>query len=213
MGATKSKKYSNVFGKPNGRAGFTLLELLIAISIFSILVVVVAGIYVAFSRAQAEVRASQRLLNDSQYAIEVMAREIRNNLIFDFDPTPTDCERFLGTGYVNCLILQREDQSLVAFTTKDSILYHIILPCTDYNSLCSWNTQNSYTYLLAPTLNQVEVTDLQFYIQPPVDPYQGLSDIQPRVTIKLKTKYSSFKTIEQVSHTLQTTISSRIYRR
>jgi prepilin-type N-terminal cleavage/methylation domain-containing protein len=196
------------------KQGFSLLELLLAIGIFSILITVVSGIYIAFSKTQTEVRASQRLLNDSQYAMEIMAREIRNNVIFDFEPTIADCNSFLGVNYNTCIILQREDKSLVAFTTYNNILYHIILTCNDDYSSCSWGTnQNDYTYLLSPYTNQVQVEDLDFYISPDVDPYQGAVDEQPRVTIKLKTRYYSTKVVEQVSHNLQTTVSSRIYRR
>ena len=196
------------------KQGFSLLELLLAIGIFSMLITVVAGIYIAFSKTQTEVRASQRLLNDSQYAMEIMAREIRNNIIFDFEPTIADCNAFLGVNYNNCIILQREDRSLVAFATYNSRLYHIILTCNDDYSSCSWLTnQNDYTYLLSPDTNQVQVEDLDFYISPSVDPYQGGADEQPRVTIKLKTRYYSTKVVEQVSHNLQTTVSSRIYRR
>ena len=175
----------------------------------------IAGIYLAFSRVQAESRASQRLLNDSQYALEMMARESRNSLIFHLSPQGPVCQDKLGPGINNCILLLKEEGLLTAFVLVENILYHVILSCDqNYENCSTWNSNNSYTAaLLGSEINNVSVEELEFYIRPQTDPYSGYSDLQPRVTIKLKTEYASQRVIEQVSSNLQTSVSSRIYRR
>ena len=63
------------------KKGFTLVELLIAISIFASLSIIISGIYLAFSKNQARTKASQSLLNDTQYILETISKEIQNNQI------------------------------------------------------------------------------------------------------------------------------------
>ena len=199
------------------------MELVIAVGIFALMTGLIAGIYLAFSRLQTESRASQRLLNDSQYALEMMAREIRNNMIFDFDPSAGDCAFYLGESYSNCILLLREDGLLTAFTVNNGALYHVILNCNiDYTSCQLWEpSPSSFTILLSPASNKISVDELDFYIKPNINPYKGCGQIEdypdcdyhPRATIRLQVSYASNRTIEQVSQNFQTTVSSRIYRR
>ena len=65
----------------NNQKGLTLIELLVAVFIFSLLSTVIAGIYVSFSNAQARTKVAQALLNDAQFALEGIAREIRNSRV------------------------------------------------------------------------------------------------------------------------------------
>ena len=196
--------------------GFTLIELLIAMFVFSLLVLAISAVYVAFSQTQARTKASQQLLNDSQYSLEVMAREIRNTTIFDFTPTPAECNAILDTGYDDCILLLREDGQLVSFAREANAvnrLWYVVFDCnTDY-SACTWDEYTESALLLDSTLNNAEVEELDFDISPSVSPYDGASDQQPRVTIRLATTSSSDHPNDQVSHLLQTTVSSRLYKR
>jgi prepilin-type N-terminal cleavage/methylation domain-containing protein len=203
--------------------GFTLIEILISLSIFSLLVFAVSTIYVAFNNSQIRTSASQQLLNDSQYAIELMAREIRQSSIVNYLP---DCNSLIApTGKIldDCIILEREDGQSFAFTsfkdTSSSIytdLYYILLDCNDDYSFCEdWkNSYQSYDALLNVTLNNINLDALDFVISPASDPFvSGGSNQQPKVTIKMTTSYASGNNIENVSHIFQTTVSSRVYRR
>lgn len=205
--------YKNNLQK-NG-AGFTLIELLLSVFIFALLVLAISGVYLAFSKSQSRTKASQQLLNDTQYALEVMAREIRNDSLFDYEPTQADCNAILGTAYDDCILLERADGQLVAFALNNIYykLTYILPDCNDDYSICNLPSYKNTTDLLSTDINSARVLDLAFYIEPSSDPYVSAINQQPKVTIRLKVEYNSLRVPEQVTHLLQTTISSRIYKR
>lgn len=210
----------------NDSNGFTLVEILISLSIFSLLVFAVSVIYVAFNNSQIRTSASQQLLNDSQYAIELMAREIRKSSIVNYSPDSSWCNGLIApTGKVldYCIILEREDGQSFAFTSfknystdPNTELHYILLDCNDDYSLCEeWkNDYRSSDVLLSTTLNNINLDVLDFEISPISDPFvAGGPNQQPKVTIKMTTSYASGNRMENVDHTFQTTVSSRVYRR
>ena len=202
-------------------AGFTLVEVLVAVSIFALLAILLSVIYVSFTKMQTRTQISQQVLNDSQFTLETMAREIRNNEIYEYDPYGDDsaaCKSVLGDDYENCLLLLREDGQMIAFTTTiDNALLYVLPDCNNDYSICSWalDDYESYTELLSLTINNIKVEDLYFNITPQAgDPFSSASiNEHPVVTIRLKTAYNATRSNEAVSHLLQTTIASRIYKR
>lgn len=201
--------------KYKNNSGFTLIELLVAVFVFAILVLAVSGVYLAFSKAQSRTKASQQLLNDAQYALELMAREVRNDSIYDYTPTVADCNAILDGNYDTCLLLKRGNGELVAFTVYEPYqsLVYVIFDCNEDYSACSYADAFNRTNLLSYSLNEARVTDLNFYIEPTSDPYESGINQQSKVTISMEVTYDSLRTPEQVSHRLQTTISARDYRR
>lgn len=238
---SKRKKSSKVgftphlFSQKKG-AGFTLIEILVVVCIFALLMVMIAGIYVAFSNAQMRTKAAQRLLNDSQYAMELMAKEIKNDYILDFNPTPTTCHTMISGGasaYDSCILLLRDNGQVVAFAryqdlSSSGALDYFVLNCNSSYSSCTVSGSEASLNILSTFFNSADVLDLQFKITPANDPYKEENNIneQPRVTILLKTKNVgavknslgqltriNYRPMETVQHILQTTVSSRIYRR
>ena len=205
------------------KTGFTLVEVLVAVSIFAMLAILLSVIYVAFTKMQTRTQISQQVLNDSQFTLETMTREIRNSEIFEYDPyNSSTCVDVLGTDpsgnpYVNCLLLLREDGQMIAFTTTtEEALIYITPVCNSDYSVCDWalGDYESYTELLSLSVNNTKVEDLYFYINPSENPFPSiLVNEQPVVTIRLKTAFDATRSNEQVSHLLQTTIASRIYKR
>ena len=61
--------------------GFTLVELIVAVSVFSLLSIVMGGIYLSFTKSQTRTKASQSLLNDSQYVLEILSKDFKSNEI------------------------------------------------------------------------------------------------------------------------------------
>lgn len=219
------------------KSGFTLVEMLVAIFVFSLLSLAVAGIYVAFNNTQIRTSAEQQLLNDTQYAIELMVREIRNNKVLnntrDLLTYPeeangkenawcNDVITYTTDVFNDCIVLEKENGQVFAFATIDQggsnkELWHIILDnCgDDYLSCDSWkNDYSKSTKILAANINDINVASLDFDITPIDDPYvYGGSNEQTKVTIKMTTSFDSTLALKQVSHTFQTTVSSRIYQR
>jgi len=204
--------------KNNKNKGFTLVEILVSLFVFSLLSIAISGIYIAFSKAQANTKSSQELLNDMQYSMEMMTREIRNNEIIEFNP---DCSLLIYNNYSSCILLKREDNSIFAFAVQESesgeysSLYYLDLVYSSYIIPSYYLAgSKSKTKLLDEVLNNADINSLIFKISPSTNPYNNESINQhPRVTIGLKVDYISERETEQVSYFLQTTVSSRIYRR
>ncbi|MDP3792119.1 MAG: type II secretion system protein [bacterium] len=59
------------------KAGFTLVEILVSLTIFSLMVVMVATIYVSAVSWERRVVATEKLVENNIFVVETMAREIR----------------------------------------------------------------------------------------------------------------------------------------
>jgi prepilin-type N-terminal cleavage/methylation domain-containing protein len=215
------------------QSGFTLIEILVSMAIFSILVFAAASIYIAFNNSQIRTTASQQLLNDSQYAMEVMAREIRNSTIVypSAGSTWADwCYKVVKTWTIGtqefdkCIILERSDGSVFALTSyvyttvsTDVDLWYVALSnCTENYECDNWRDDYSaFSKLLSVGLNNINLESLDFYITPSLDdPFlSGGPNLQPKVTIKMETSYASGNKFQNVNNVFQTTVSSRVYKR
>lgn len=208
----------NIRKTKQNNSGFTLVEVLVAVSIFALVAILLSVIYVAFTKMQTRTQISQQVLNDSQFTLEAITREIRNSEIYEYDPyNSSTCVDVLGADYVNCLLLLKEDGQMVAFTTTtDEALLYITPDCNSDYSICDWalDDYGSYTELLSTDVNNIRVKDLFFYINPNENPFSSASvNKHPVVTIRLETIYDALRSNEQVDHLLQTTIASRVYKR
>lgn len=208
--------------------GFTLIEMLVSMFIFTLLVFAVIGVYITFNNSQIRTTASQQLLNDSQYAMELMTREIRNNAIVKYSLDNTICNDLIGTGDVDdvfdeCIILERPNSQVFAFSShinttisNDKKLLYVLLNCdATYSNCDAINlSSNSVIEVLSAGLNNININALNFYITPNSDPFvSGGPNQQPKVTISMATSYLSGNRFEQVNNIFQTTVSSRVYRR
>lgn len=206
--------------------GFTLVELLVAMAILAISVVFVGYIYADFTKVQTRAKNSQDMLNQANYIMEMLARELRNSVIYDYDVTSDDCHDYVGSEYDECILFKRPNGQLASFARKNpdyagSIypdLLYIILDCGPVysTSSCSWSTTNydSYTDLFLTNLSTIQVEDLNFNITPTSDPYYDETvNQQPRVTINMLLNFYAGREIGRISQQLQTTVSTRVFSR
>ncbi len=189
----QTKKNKNLLQQ--NLAGFTLIEIVIAVAIFSLLSTVVGGIYVAFSQSQTRTQAGQKLLGEMQFSLESIAREIRNGEI-DYN---VDCDNDFAATI--CLVLERSDNTKIAFIFKqEKLIYQV-------NDGTSWG-------VVSDTLLPVAGSSLEsfkFIVSPDADPFVDEDpNRMPIVTIQAQMKATG-RDIEQVTYNLQTSASSRIF--
>ncbi len=180
--------------------GFTLIEIMVSVFIFSLLSTVVGGIYVAFSASQKRVQAGQKLLNETQFVLDSVAKEIANAEIYY--PYMSSC-----SGDDRCVVLKRADNKIVYFVRPEQQTdepTELIYTVRDENG-----HEESITILpLAGTIME----DLNIVVSPSSDPFaDGGPNQMPLVTIEAKIQVDSLRDIEQVSYNLQTSVSSRIF--
>ncbi len=194
----------------NNQTGLTLVEILVAVSIFSLLSVVISGIYVAFSNAQARATKAQRLLNDAQFALVGIAREIRNNkLYYDFGLSSEKCnDEFAGKVTVeSCIFLQKNDGTIVAFAKEsDNKLDYLVKD----KSTDDWSVTG---FVFNGGDEGVIIDGLWFKYSPILDPANEGTDIQPFVTVQFQVSTDETNVYKKVTYNLQTSVSSRFYQR
>ncbi|MFH0856366.1 MAG: type II secretion system protein [bacterium] len=61
----------------NNESGFTLMELIVVLGVFTISTLMITEIFMIFNRSQRKILERQRLQNDINYTVEMMARSIR----------------------------------------------------------------------------------------------------------------------------------------
>lgn len=193
--------------------GFTLMETVIVLGIFSIATTYSISIFVQSNTVQKRTANIQRLISDARYVVEVMAREVRMGTIdytFDQYTLPLDNpENFLA-------ILDEDNQPVRFRRFEVEVGRWAVQICLGNDIFC--NNDNNWQDI---TPDDLTVERLDFYISPAKDPFSWQDDIlgywfdqQPIVTIVLETKslLGSNSVEQHISH-FQTTVSSRSYKR
>ncbi len=194
------------------RRGFTLMELLVALGIFSMVVTAASDIFLMTSRAQRKIFAMERAQADARLALEAMIREVRSDRI--------DYASYAGGVPVPSDILYLRD------SRGESIDFRISRTEAE-NDLCADAASRPCALvkvgsgdIAAITPRGVRVLQLKFLISPTVDPMAidaatgtYLSDLQPRVTVIMDMEALGERAGESSLVYTQTTATSRQYRR
>ena len=197
------------FNKNN--KGFTLIEVLIASSIFVTVTVLVSDIFVRINKVQRRTQGIQTTATDARFAFETMAREARLGEI--------DYDYYGGTVDVS------GGETVLAITTtnQDKVRFGL-----QTGSICPTGTTSCLAVCLVDTCTTsdwqpltpkgINVTNLLFYIHPDVSPFvaggTGFSNnYQPRVTMLMTTENITNDDVSKATFTIQTTVSTRVYKR
>ena len=196
----KDKKISS---QPN-QCAFTLIEMVIAVAIFSIAIVIISGIFLSTIKAQRKASAILEAQAEARYALEVMTRKIREGYI-DYD----------YSGYSGG-ITSPEVELALKDLDGNPIIFFQDTTCDDADSSpCIKMSLGGNTQLL--TGKGLKVNNLKFYISPLEDPFipdfDPSTGNQPRVTIVMTIQSVGTRPEQIATVFLQTTASSRYYQR
>lgn len=189
--------FQEEINKKMKEGGFTIIELIVAVSLFTLVVGSTTGMFVAGIRTQTMVLATQKLLDETSYVMEYMSRTLR---MAKKDDTGY-CLTTSGVGY------NYEDPpgALLRF-----INYHEICHEFDYIGLDQLAERKSSDETAGNLpADATGLTSEDFRVSPTIFHLQGESELdlfQPRVTIVLTVqKYPQGKPEIKI----QTTISQR----
>lgn len=241
----KKKFFSLPFKKGEG---FTLVEMLVVLAVFSVFTVVIVNVFLLSLRAQRQTSLRQETLADLRFVTETIARQIRTSEI-DYAAygvagvsSPED-ELFLIDQNGNNLryslfnaeiIFSIDDgvapAQVASITNKDQVqvvnLYFYITPITNpfFQEQCNDAlTPTGCQGVISCTVDDPDTTFKLGFCQCGGNPdcatgycNEGIClpfDQQPRVTMILGFESSGVKLEEQKRIFLQTTVSSRVYKR
>jgi len=189
------------------------MEILVVLAIFSTFVVMATDLFLTINRVQRETQVSERLLSESRYILDTIAREVRSGQI-DYqaygDPMAPD-DPIANPGERLYLIAGNADDLIVRKASDATCPSAESTPCVAIS-------RDGGTTWASMTPLGVRVLDLKFIVHPDLDPFyfdgaDWLADDQPMVTaiIKIANTDEISTQYEEISN--QTTISQRFYAR
>lgn len=202
-------------------AGFTLMEIIVVIAVFSITVVVAVDLFIEYTKLQKRASAEQTLGSDARFITESVSRQFRLGTIdygFYADPDDdpfTDDDIVIGSTPVK----DPSGNSILAIVDQggDRLRYRFQETAGVGRVELSSDQGQNWT---AVTPTSIDVERIDFYLAPTTDPFTLLDPVppsgskyssneQPRLTIVLQTKSLSEK--PPVVANFQTTVASRLY--
>jgi prepilin-type N-terminal cleavage/methylation domain-containing protein len=193
--------------------GFTLIEILVALTIFSWVVTIATDIFLNSYRTQRKTEKLQEVSRVGGVIMEQIVKEIRENKI-DYSyyvEHPEEGNRLAKT----TLALKDWEGKPILF--KKSL--EDDLECPQGSSPCL-KISNDGQHWSSLTPQGVRLKDLRFYLFPLKNPFQFNLDLlnyeaqeQPYVLILLSLEAVNTSAKERTSLTLQTSVSSMVYQR
>jgi len=176
------------------KRGFTLIELMVSVAIFTIVMTLALGALLSITAAERKAETLKSVINNLHFALDSMTRSIRT-----------------GYGY-NC-----GSSSGGNCSTGGTILYftdaagRTVAYCRGDNSTCSASGASILEKVnagaFAPiTTPEVTITNFTFYL---VGAPQGDTE-QPKVTVTLS-GFVQVSELQQSPFDIQTTITQRLY--
>lgn len=170
--------------------GFTLVEILVVLVIFSIMLTAISSIFISGVKVQQSALATERLLDQLNYAIEYMGKAI----MMAKKASDSNC---ITSGYSYSLI--NSSGNNLGFLNKNGSNYDCIYFRLNTTDKRIWKGDQSSS--LAPlTSDDVKITNLTFNVSSPVN-------AQPKVTILIEAEANSGSLLQKVR--VETTISQR----
>ncbi|MBI4121988.1 MAG: type II secretion system protein [Parcubacteria group bacterium] len=189
-------------------AGFTLMEMIVATSIFAIASVIIADLFLISNRAQRRAEVSQAIQSDARVMMAGITDRIRSGEI-DYAALPRPVVNPSGA-----LALIDERGREVVIRESDSTFVNTVCPSLASTPCLEISEDGGATF--APmTSGRLRVVGVKFYILPVESPLTQnggafTQNTQPRVTVVLGLQSASANADAQTTTFVQTTVSSRV---
>lgn len=185
------------------RPGYTLIELLIVTSIFTIAMTILSSTYISFNQLHRKVANRAILGQDMRYIMELIIRAARN-LPIDYTASIPDKDNqitFLIFNTIPVVVAKRSAPDCTDTTVSSCLAFQV--------------NGGPWAQL---TSNRVEVTNFDVYIRPSVSPFEAVgnsypNNTQPLMTLNLGLVYKAERPKDNVTLQAQTAVSSRLYLR
>lgn len=189
------------------RSGFSLVELLVVVALFSTAAIILSQIFVSFNRLHRKVSTLAILSQDMRFVTELFVRESRNASINY--PAYPDAATIASSTSLH-LIKGPTDITDIQVRTAE---------CGDLPSVrCLALSKDGGATWAPVTAKRVNVKFFGVYVRPTKSPFDQvggvyLSNTQPFVTMNLEMEYIADNPKDTASLQAQTTVSSRAYQR
>lgn len=174
----------------NPQSGFTLLEMIVALGLFTVVILVGIGSLTGMGAASAKTKSSGIVMDNLNFALENMARSMRTGIDYHCGPDgslsePADCPA--GSTFI---AFKNDANKLVIFQKSGSRIERSI-------------DGGPFLSITAPGIT---IETLNFF----VDGSASGDQLQPKVLI-IVSGTAGVKENEQTTFNIQTTVSQRIF--
>lgn len=226
--------------KRGARKGFTLVELLVSITVFVIFLGIASQSYVNIVRTQRQANEVRKMYSEVRQFMDLLTEEIRLSSIDyfcyepgatqDFDATTVICDPDIAlnpitnSGMTKVLALVRKgglQKTVFKVTPSRDDSSREIVQVKRYERIAgTWQQVAGFLEESSLLSDNIEIENLTFSIFPNRNPYSDDIEIirdtsyqfQPKVTVFLSVKNAEEITVP-FSGDFQTTVSSRVYSR
>lgn len=176
--------------------GFTLIEIMVAVSIFAMVMVVSIGAVLSIVSANKKAQAISSVIANLNFALEAMVRDLRTGYDFDCDgdaSEDTDCAEDGSSriSFISTQLSTEDEPVAVEYGLQDNAITKAI---------------GLDGPTLALTSGEAEIEDLKFYVTGTTRATSG-DYIQPRIIIIVKGSYDGLGQL--TTFHLQTMVSQR----
>lgn len=201
-------------------AGFTLLESLLAMSLFAIMTIVILDVFTQTQSIQARASSLQKLQDDGRFIMNKLASDIRNgSILYECyeSQVPGVCDAPINSVNGNT-VLAIKDREGASVIVKQGTL---VSQCGDSkNTPCLLISRDYGATFSRMSQGGGKIVSFQVFLFPDKDPFafaadgiQYQSNDQPRVRIVFTEKTTVTRKKEEATITLQTLVSTREYKR
>ena len=180
----------NLMPRANSLTGFTLIEIIIALSIFTAALMITGGIIAAATSAQRKVTEFRRVQDNVRFALEYLSREIRTG-----KNMTTTC----GNGvWCSNITLCNDRGEIIRYSVASSVLvrFHV--------GNCTGSADSGNINL---TSDEIRVNSVSFNL---IGGVVGPADGQPHVTVVFRGASVPGLASVQTDMNFQTTITQRL---
>ncbi len=171
--------------------GFTLIEMMTAVSLFLVVMTISAGAILGIFDANRKSQSAKTVMDNLNFAVETMSREIRFGTNYHCGSTGN------SAAPQNCA----SGDSAISFLSSEGVLTSYRLSGSSIEK--SIDDGNGYLTVTAP---EISITSLAFYV---VGATPAPDTLQPKVLIKI-TGNAGTKVNTRTAFTLETLASQRI---
>lgn len=203
-----------MYKKIKTKKGFTLVEVLVAITLFMIFITSISGAYLDIARSQREANAVREVYSEIRYVFDLIGFEARSKTIdygYEGGPSPNYVALIDGQGRNRTVFsveedLQTESKKLYLYRENKEEGSLFFTPAQGFENGGKQEIE----------LKNINIENFIFEVSPLIDPfdpenlYCGAVQFQPAVSL-YATIGSSNKIAGNFKLDLQTTISSRVY--
>ncbi len=198
----------------NGRTnhGFTLVEMMVAVALFSMVMVIAATSLIAVVDASRRAQAIQSVIDNLDFALDDMSRTIRTGTSYHCGNTgsvnvPQDCG--IASQYIAL-----EGTNGNPNNSSDQIVYQFLASCgTGFVGGCIKKSIDSGVTFFPITSQELNISNTSFYVTGSCPQISGVctsDSIQPRITMIMSgnIKYKN-KVVAEIK--LETNMTQRNY--